>query len=96
MSTLTKSGRLRRFIIPFGPAGHWKLILGGYYGHERNAGVSNYELYKSPLTGLQALYTHGAFQALDVAMLKYFKDRYLTVPPVLSATEPPADVLTVQ
>jgi iron complex outermembrane recepter protein len=36
---------------------NWSVIIGGYYGHERNAGESNYELYQSPLTGLQALYT---------------------------------------
>lgn len=42
------------------------------------------------------VYGHDAFQALDVSMVKYFKDQYLTDPPVGLATVPPADVLAVQ
>ncbi len=34
-----------------------KLIIGGYYGYERNAGHSTFTLYGSPLNGLIAAYT---------------------------------------
>jgi iron complex outermembrane receptor protein len=36
--------------------GPFKLIVGGYYGYEKNKSFNSFDLYKSPLLGLRALF----------------------------------------